>query len=318
MKNLIFNIIIIVLIIFTIISGIYYLTLQQSINHEIIDLIYVILLCFAASLLFLSFVLIKIWVKRKIKTCNLLPLFQPILDSLQSFNSLIFGFVYGIAAVVVFAILLNVWDNNDVLKYSLLLFQFFVGALSGFGFYQVLNFVFQLVKITKTIKISFFHVHSPVVLFIQNSIRIVALLTSIYVSICISSILFTEVIHIQNIFVTIYSVLSFSLILLIFFIPLIPISQKIKKTKNESLYEIENKLFEIYEQEIHSGKKMLHMETLESFDTFLKFRSEIMATHNWPFINNWLTTVATVFVSSITPVILEQLLQTTFLNSFVT
>lgn len=306
MKTLYTNTALLILSVLSTLSGTLYLFLQFSKNDSFVDLWYIVLLVISTNILIFGFILLRKYILRKAKVEIINKYFNTFQKTLDSSKPLFFGLMFGLGAIFAFAYVLNVWENDFLLKSSLSLFQFFVGIVCGFGIYHIFNFILHLGNATKFLKISFFNIHSPEILFVLDSIQFIAILTSIYVSISMTSILFSNVIQFDTIYVRLYSIFSFSFILIAYLIPLVPIARKIKETKNKTLYEIEKKLLNIYEQEINLGS--IKDERMDQFDSLIKIRSEIASINNWPYTNKWLTTVVSVFIGSIFPIILDKLI----------
>lgn len=98
----------------------------------------------------------------------------------------LYGLVVGSAPFV-----LNVWDTDILLKILLAVYMFFVNYVTGVAFYGLITFFIQSIKMGKMMKVNLWQINNPSSDFLLGATRRISVMASIYVCVCLSSILFS-------------------------------------------------------------------------------------------------------------------------------
>lgn len=225
------------------------------------------------------------------------------------FNSVrmtLVGFVYGLA-VGSAPLLLGVWPNDLSLRLLLTVFMFFVNFATGLAFYGLVVFFFRAVRMGQMVKVDLWHIDNPSTGFLLGATRRISVLASVYVCICLSSILFSEL-PVSGLVIA-YSCFSGAIILASLLIPSHPVAQKLRDAKAKTLGEIEIQLNAAFQEAIENMKTSGAKVDLVRFESLLQLREKVEKIHTWPFRVKALTAGASVVFFSSIPVILQLILE---------
>ncbi len=216
------------------------------------------------------------------------------------------GIVYGIALGSA-PYLLNSWSNQPELQFLLALFMFFINFVTGISLYSLLSFFINAAKTRKLIKIDLWRIENPATVFLLGATRRIAIFASVYISISLSSILFS-ILPFSGLVIG-YSIFSGLIIISSIIIPSFPIMQKIKNIKEKNLSEIDEKLNENFHQTIKNIRTKNSKVYMEHFESLLQLRARINDISVLPFRAKSIMAVASVLVLSALPVGLQLLLE---------
>lgn len=231
-------------------------------NHKIADSIFV------AMLLFASYFLVKRLGKLLEHLSNTGPVFyidnfgissehKDSLHALEADIRKIFSNRNSILVGLFFALLfisgilyLGIWSENSIVQLSLVLFLGVINFITGCGIYSLLNFLLLIHKWISTMSIDIWQIQSESISYIR-AFRDKAVNTiSIYVSICLSSIVFS-VIQVSSFFIW-YTLFAIMLLAIAFFLPEIEIRRRTTKEQEKVIRDFDKKIKEEYEKILHA------------------------------------------------------------------
>ena len=219
------------------------------------------------------------------------------------------GIIYGIA-VGSAVFLTGVWTDQIFLRSLLFVFLFVVNFVTGIGFYGLIMFFMTAWKIGKLVKIDLWQRDNPSTVFLRRITHSTAIIASIYVCICISSILFS-VFPIDSLTIG-YSVFAGVIILACFIIPEIPVRKKIVDEKRLTLMDLNNQLQLEFKKSLEEAKNMNKAIDLSKIDCLMDLRQKVGKIHVWPFGMRTLTTAVSVILVTSLPAFLQILLERLF------
>jgi hypothetical protein len=233
------------------ITGTLYVPIQWYRNEDIKDAAFVSMLIAATMILMLSLKNLQKYIETKglnfysfvLSTSNPEKALQEhdrFCASVISFRHMtVVGLLYGMA-IASTPFILDVWKDDLFLRSSLSVFMFFVNFATGLAFYSLLSFFYHAVKMGKMVKVDLWRVENPSTSFLLGATRRISVLASIYICICISSIIFS-VLPFSKLVVA-YSCFSACIILLSLAVPTIPVAKKIRETRDRTLYQIDEQV----------------------------------------------------------------------------
>lgn len=299
-------------------SGIIYIVIQWTNTSEIRDSVFISMLIGATILLLIGLKYQSLYLQNKgkdfysfvIATDN--P--EKALKDHQSFFSstmntrrmTISGIIYG-AAIGSSPFLLNLWEPFVYNKIFLSLFLFIVNFITGLAFYSLIMFYFHSFKLGDMIKVDLWNVDNPSTRFLLGATRRISVLSSFYVSICLSSILFS-VFPISSLVIT-YSIFACLILLSSLIIPSYPVFHKLKAAKEKNLSEIDTKLNELFYKTINEVKSGGSNFDLKQFEILFQLRDRIESVTILPFKSRTLSAGLSIIVVSIIPVIVQIILE---------
>ena len=216
------------------------------------------------------------------------------------------GIIYG-AAVGSSPFLLNLWEPFVYNKIFLALFLFIVNFITGVAFYSLIMFYFHSFKLGDMIKVDLWNVDNPSTRFLLGATRRISVLSSFYVSICLSSILFS-VFPISSLVIT-YSIFACAILLSSLIIPSYPVFHKLKAAKEKNLSEIDTKLNELFYKTINEVKSGGSNFDLKQFEILFQLRDRIESVTILPFKSKTLSAGLSIILVSIIPVIVQIILE---------
>jgi hypothetical protein len=214
----------------------------------------------------------------------------------------VYGSLLGAAPFV-----LAVWPNASALRVSLSAFLFVVNFATGVAFYGLLVFFRHAILMGRLLKVDLWQVDNHSTRFLLGATRRLSVLASVYVSICLSSILFS-VLPVDA-FVVAYSCFAGAIILASVLIPSLPIAAKLRETKRRSLEEIDRQLHDLFYSALEEMRRTRGHVDLTHIESLLHMRDRIENVPTWPFRLKSVTASLSVLLLSSIPVILQILLQ---------
>ncbi len=216
------------------------------------------------------------------------------------------GAVYGILLGLA-PFFLHVWQNELPIRLALAAFMALVNFVTGVGFYGLIQFLIQSLRLGTMAKVDLWQARNPSTEFLLGTIRRIALLASVYVAICISSILFS-VLPLGG-WVAGYSAFACLSIVASILVPSIPVVRRIRVSKTLALGELDQQI----QTEFFATLETLRVgggdEHLDKLHAMLQLRERIDAINSWPFRLKSLSAVFSVMLVSSIPVILQKVLE---------
>ncbi len=211
------------------------------------------------------------------------------------------GVGYGlIVSAVVYSL---VWPDHVLLRILLALFIWSINYVTGVAFYCMIVFLYMSKRMALVIPVSLWMPNTPPVRFLTSTTRTIGILTSVYVSICISSILFS-VIPIQSLVIT-YAIFSSICILCSIAIPAVSIASRRAESKMETIDELDERILAEYERISGIQSQSIPSAEFESLQHLLQLRDRVAKAPCWPFKLGAITTGLVVVLVSSVPVIIQ-------------
>lgn len=225
---------------------------------------------------------------------------------MNTFRMTISGIIYGVV-VGSSPFFLNLWEHFLQNRIYLSLFLLFVNFITGVAFYSLITFYFHSFKLGELIKVDLWNVDNPSTRFLLGATRRISVLSSFYVSICLSSILFS-VFPITGLVIT-YSIFACLILLSSLIIPSYPVYQKLKDAKEKNLTDIDAKLNELFYKTINEVKSGGSNFDLKQFEILFQLRDRIESVTILPFKSKTLSAALSIILVSIIPVIVQIILE---------
>lgn len=220
----------------------------------------------------------------------------------MTFAGILYGLGVGAAPLV-----LGVWKDDTVLMASLGLFMFAVNYVTGIAFYSLIIFFLHSLRMGRVIKVNLWQVSNPATTFVLGATRRISILASLYVAICISSVLFS-LLPITG-WVIGYSCFSAATILATLVIPTSPIVSKLRLAKEEALLAIDKQIHLTFYENLEETTPKDAQVDFDRVKTLLELREKIEAINIWPFrLKSFATACSVVLFSSI-PVLIQFFLE---------
>ncbi len=220
------------------------------------------------------------------------------------------GSVYGLM-VGTAPWLLQTWPESPTLLILLSLFLFFVNFATGMAFYALLMFFRHAVEMGRMLHIDLWQISNPSTSFLLGSSRRITLLASLYISMCLSSILFS-VLPVGGL-VVIYSIFAGIILLASLIIPPLPVAQKLRDAKAQVLYDLDQQLNQVFYGTLEKLKKGDRQSVdMAEFEALLQLREKIAGLNILPFKSKSITAGASIIFFSLIPVLLQFVLQKFF------
>ena len=219
------------------------------------------------------------------------------------------GIAYG-TGVGSAVFLTDVWTEQNLLRSILFVFLFVVNFITGIGFYGLIMFFMKAWKIGKLVKIDLWQRDNPSTAFLRKITHSTAIIASIYICICISSILFS-VFPIGSLTIG-YSAFAGVIILACFIIPEIPVRRKIVVEKRATLIDLNSQLQREFKKTLDEARSMKKAIDLSKIECLMDLREKVGKIHVWPFGVRTLTTAVSVILVTSLPAFLQFLLERLF------
>lgn len=300
------------------ISGIIYIIVQWLNTEEIVDSVFISMLVGATVLLLFGLKYSSIYLQNKGKDFYSFIIStddpEKVLKDHQSFfrstintsRMTVSGIVYGII-VGSSPFLLNLWGNIPQNRIYLSIFLFLVNYITGLAFYSLIMFYLHSFRLGEKIKIDLWRVDNPSTRFLLGATRRISLLSSLYVSLCLSSILFS-LFPITELIIA-YSIFACLILLSSLIIPSYPVMDKLKKAKQKNLEEIDIKINDLFYgmiDKVNSGSNDIDWKQLE---ILFQLRDRIESVTVLPFKSKTVSAAVSIVLISIVPVIVQIILE---------
>lgn len=166
--------------------------------------------------------------------------------------SALFGLMFSLTFA--FAIwYLKVWAEDTLLRMLFISFLIFVNFCTGTAIYALSRFFKICYNWSSNIKIEFWQKETETIIFIRKLRNKVLTSMSVYISLCLSSILFSNI-KINSLFF-LYTFFSVILVSLAYFIPEIPIKTKTSKIKDKMIRDINHQVSVEYKNAFDIAKE---------------------------------------------------------------
>jgi hypothetical protein len=219
------------------------------------------------------------------------------------------GILYGIAIGSV-PFVLNLWSGDIVLKISLSTFMFCVNFVTGVAFYSLITFFIHSIKMGKLVNVNLWQINNPTTDFFLGATRRISVLASIYICICLSSILFSPI-PIGGLVIA-YSCFSGCIIISSLVLPPLPVMQKLKEAKTIALLELDKQLYLSFYKNLEEKKPSKTNVDFDKVKTLLDLREKIEDINIWPFrVKSAMAGLSVMLFSSV-PIILQIILTRVF------
>lgn len=311
----------IILIASTICTGVLYIILQWFRQKSVQDSIFVSMLIAATMILVFGIIKLKKYIVDKGLKFSLFLLsysdsskgyenYVNLIRSVFNYRGMtISGVVYGVI-IGAAPFYLGIWNGDLLLKVSLSLFMFSVNYVAGCGLYGLVIFIHHSLKMGKMININLWEVNNPSIEFFFGATRQISILTSIYISICITSILFS-LINIGNLIIA-YSLFTATIIISSLIMPPLPVIQKLKDAKANAILEIDKQLHLSFYKNLSETKSTKSEVDYDKVKTLLELREKVDGINIWPFrMKSFVAGFSVIFFSSI-PILLQLFLKKLF------
>ncbi len=220
----------------------------------------------------------------------------------MTLTGILYGLTIGAAPMV-----LDVWNDDVILRSALAGFMFVVNFVTGIAFCGLITFFIRSLSMGRIIKVNLWQVNNPGTAFVLGATRRIAILASLYICICISSILFS-VLPITG-WVIAYSFFAAFIILATLAIPPSPIVAKLKQAKEAAVLAIDKQLHLSFYKTLDEATPKESQVDFEKVKTLLELREKIDAIDIWPFrVKSFITAASVILFSSI-PVFLQLILE---------
>lgn len=223
----------------------------------------------------------------------------------MTISGTLYGMAIGSAPFV-----LGVWKEDFLLRSSLSLFMFFINFVTGVAFYCLLTFFYHALKMGTMVKVDLWHIENPSSNFLLGTTRKISVLASIYICICISSILFS-VLPLDGLVIG-YSCFAGVIILLSLAVSIFPIVRKLREAKTQTLRQIDDQVQAVFASVLAKTNGEDNKVQLDMLESLLKLRERIEKVHTWPFKLKAIRAAFSVLFLSIVPVVFQVLLEKVF------
>lgn len=224
-------------------------------------------------------------------------------------SMIISGLLYG-SAVGSAVFLMDIWTEETSLRILLFLFLFIINFVTGIGFYGLIMFFLQSWKISRIVKVNLWQRQNPSTLFLRKITHTTAIIASIYICMCMASILFS-VIPFGSLTIG-YSVFAGIIIIACLIVPEIPIRRKIATEKRETIMDINSQLQIEFKKALNEAKNSQKGIDLTKIDSLISLRQKIEKISVWPFGLRTVVTAVSVIVVTSLPGILQFILEKLF------
>ncbi len=213
----------------------------------------------------------------------------------------LYGMLLGLSPLI-----LGVWGQDAILASVLSTFLFSINFVTGVAFYSLVNFFIFSLKMGKQIEVDLWQRENPATAFLFGIGKRISILSSIYITLCISSITFS--IMPVGAFTIAYSIFACCVIISCLIIPLLPIIQKLQAVKRKALIDINNKL-QIEFQRIFTNPTTDDSYDLKKIESLLLLHDRIESIHILPYRMKVIRSVVSILLVSSIPALLELYLE---------
>lgn len=307
------------IIVFTVLTGAIYLTLQMLIAGKIVDGPFVGLLTGATLYLYLAIKnYIEFFKQRNIElyvdiNANEEPmkLYNASTTKIRKFLSFIplttAGIFYG-GVIGGSVFILNLWQVDIKLKWSLASFLFIVNFMTGIAFYTMIYIYYVKITTSRFIHVELWNSETTSNRFILDSTKKMTLLSSLYISVCISSILFS-VFPFSSI-VIIYTLFSACIIITALILPTIHTTRQLSNKKVIAIQNIDCQIQKEYQKILNQIIEQDAERKHEKLDSLFSLKDKILSVNTFPFKINYIITAFGVLTISLMPVLIQTVANT--------
>jgi len=203
--------------------------------------------------------------------------------------------------------MLGAWPEDTVLQASLGLFLGSVNFVTGVAFYGLVLFLVESFRLSKLVQVGLWQSRNPSTEFLTGAVRRIGLLASVYVALCISSIVFSVLS--LNAWVMAYSVFAAVTIVAAIVAPSVPVARRIQLTKDEALNQLDEQIQQAFQRTLSQVGTFATGEAFGKRQSLLLFRERIESVSAWPFKTKSLTAAFSVVLVTALPVVLQYLLE---------
>ena len=200
---------------------------------------------------------------------------------------------------------MEIWQEDPILRSLLSLFLFFVNFITGLALYSLVRFMEQTHRLIPDIHIDVWQCNSGKTEFIIGLTRKMVLLASIYISLSMVSLLFSKF-SLDAVIVG-YALFAALVFISVLVISPAPVVRKLKNAKSEALNELDVRIQQLFNHSDDGG--LDNDEQISKLKNLLDLREKIEEMNTWPFrMKSFLTGVSVVLFSSL-PVLIQVLLE---------
>ena len=301
----------------TIVSGVVYVSVQWSLIHEIRDAVFVSLLIAATMILTLGMRILFAYLRQRgqqfysfvlaaqnpEKAYEEYAVFYGAVTNTRRMT--VAGLIYGgVLASVPFV--LGVWHDQLTLTALLATFLFAVNFVTGIAFYGLMTFFGRSLSMGRLIEVNLFHIENPSTGFLLGATRRISILASVYISLSLASILFSEL-PVGGL-VIMYALFALLMLLASLVVPSIPIIQRLNEARTNHIYEIDVQIDALFQQLLQEFKQGGVEHDLSRLNALLQLKERVQGIDIVPFRMKSLTAAISVLVFSAIPVILQVIL----------
>jgi hypothetical protein len=213
------------------------------------------------------------------------------------------GFAYGIVIVVLASFFVSdvLWKDSSF-QYLLALFLFAVNFVTGVGFYGLVRFFILLSRIQRELNISIWHRRSKSTEFIDTLRNKIAWLAAFYVTLSITSIVFSE--FPMKDMVLVYSIFCCSVIIVAYALPGVFIRNQIEMARMTTMELLDDHLNREFNSTLNSLNDPGAKVSFDNLEGLLKLRNDIeligMRAVSW---RSFRTTIGIISLSALPPVL---------------
>ena len=204
--------------------------------------------------------------------------------------------------------MLGAWQGNTTLLILLSVFLFAINFVTGFSLYSLVTFFIYSIKLGELVKVGLWYRENRSTIFLRSIAYKVAIIGSIYISVCITSIIFAEVLTMGKLII---SYCSFSAIIMInmFLIPEIPIRRKLFLEKKKALDEINYRIQKEHNSFYSKSMKKINVVDFERIDRLVLYKRRVNSLTVWPAGFKTIWTTIGVLIIFVLPVCIQYLLE---------
>ena len=213
------------------------------------------------------------------------------------------GILYGLT-ISTAVYLMGSWESDPVLAILLFIFMFINNFATGVAFYGLLSLFAHTFSMGRMVQINLWRVNNPSTSFLLGITRRVSILASIYIGMSLSSLIFTDILPMNELVIA-YCAFAFIMIAATLFIPQIPLVNKIKEVKEKTLFEIDNQIQAAFHETLGKMRAGNLNVEMHDFESLIRVREKIEAINPWPFRFGSISAGLSILFFSAVPVIIQ-------------
>jgi hypothetical protein len=311
------NVISMAMVVLSFVSGIIYVWAEWTTVQKIRDSVFVSLLIAATMILVFGIRILFDYLKQRGQAFYSFVLasdnpekaytdFRAFYQAVTNVRSMtaagvIYGLVVGSAPFV-----LRLWKEHSTLALLLAIFLLCVNFVTGVAFFGLLTFFRRSLAMGRLIKVNLFHIENPSTGFLLGATRRIAVLASIYISLSLTSMLFSGLP--AGSLVIAYAVFALSILLASLGVPLIPIVRRLKEAKANHISEIDSQIDKLFQELLRELREGKMDQDLSKLNSLIQLKECVQAINIVPFRMKSITAAASVLFCSSVPLILQWIL----------